>query len=76
MESVRANLSIELVIECPHCEECIDLMGDDITDLDDGGYISRQAFPDGHWSDGHDKFDEKVECPFCEKEIHVQRINW
>ena len=75
-ETVAATLAIQLTIECPHCEDYIDLMGDNIENLNDEGYISKQCLPDGCWHTQHEEFDEKVECPFCEKEIHIKEIHW
>ena len=76
MESVEANLSIELNVTCPHCESYFDLFEIDNGRLNDDGYLMKNACPDGFWTDTHEKFKEKVKCPECKKDVHIDRIAW
>ena len=71
---IEASLSISLYVDCPHCDDYFDLM--EIEGINDSGELTRQACPDGYWSDAHDKFDEKINCPECMKEIHIKGIAW
>jgi DNA-directed RNA polymerase subunit RPC12/RpoP len=75
VKTVEASLRIELNVECPHCEAWIDLM-DDCGDLNVEGFISRQAMPNGDWSESHDKFELDIDCPKCSKKIHIKQIAW
>ena len=72
-EPVEAVLTICLDIECPECEEMIDLM--DLA-MNEEGAISKQAVPSGDWSEPHDNFSEQIECPKCSHDISVKRIAW
>lgn len=71
--SVRADLVICAYVECPSCQESIDLMDD----YNDEGQVIRQACPDGVWSDEHEKFEVlNVECDNCGHEFDVKGMNW
>jgi DNA-directed RNA polymerase subunit RPC12/RpoP len=72
-EPVEADLHITLFVECPKCNHLIDLMQGDIND---DGYISKQAVPTGDWSEPHEAFSEQVECPECSHNISVKGIAW
>jgi len=76
MENVQANLSIELNVSCPHCEDYFDLFELDDGRLNDDGYLMKSACPNGHWVDEHKKFKEKVKCPECKKYFEVHGIAW
>lgn len=74
MKTVEASLSIEVNVECPHCEEYINLM--EFGDLNEEGFISMQAVPSGDWSEPHDNFELDINCNGCGKEINIRRIAW
>jgi len=76
METVEANLNIELNVTCPHCDDYFDLFDFDNGRLNDDGYLMKSACPDGHWSDEHDKFSESVKCPSCKENINIKGIAW
>lgn len=74
LEAVQAELSVELYVECPHCTDVFDLMN--YRDLNDDGYISKQAIPAGDWSESHDKFVELLPCPHCGTSVLIKGIAW
>lgn len=76
MKTVEASLSIELNVECPHCENYFDLFDYDDGRLNEEGNLIMVSCPDGSWSEEHDRFHEKIECPDCNKEIQVKGIAW
>jgi predicted deacylase len=76
MQSVQANLSIELNVTCPHCEEYFDLFEVDDGRLNDDGYLMKNACPDGYWTDTHEKFKETVTCPECKEPVDIDGIAW
>jgi ssDNA-binding Zn-finger/Zn-ribbon topoisomerase 1 len=71
-----AKLNIELNVTCPHCDEYFDLMEVEGGRLNDEGHLIKQACPDGFWSESHDQFEEKVNCPECGFEIDIKGIDW
>ncbi len=78
MKTSTASLNIEVLTECPYCEEVIDLMqpvsGDDHNE--DGSVIS-QACPPGNWSEVHEAFSvTNVECPGCNELFNVSTLEW
>ena len=76
MTHVKASLGIELLVTCPHCEEMFDLFSLDGGRLNDDGFLLKNACPDEHWSDSHEKFEAEVQCPGCKGEVKVQGIEW
>lgn len=74
-QAISANLQIILEVECPHCEEYIDLLDPDMG-LNDEGEILKQCCPVGHWHVEHMKFKQEVKCPECKKGFTVHEINW
>jgi hypothetical protein len=80
METVTALLSIEVLVDCPHCDYMIDLM----KGLDTGGYehneeggVVSQACPDGCWSEKHESFSvENVKCSACGCSFNVKELEW
>ncbi len=80
MEVVTARLSIEVLVNCPHCEGLIDLMNERDTcnyNHNEEGAVISQACPDGHWIDEHSKFEIKgVTCSECYGEFNVKGIDW
>ena len=45
MHNVQANLSIELNVTCPHCQEHFDLFEVDNGRLNDDGYLLKKHLP-------------------------------
>lgn len=80
MKTVGASLSIEVNVECPHCEELIDLMKESETngyDHNEEGQVIIQACPDGTWYDKHKEFEiNNVTCSECEKAFNVAGLEW
>lgn len=80
MKTVSADLSIKVLVECPHCEYMIDLLDDRDTshyNHNDEGQVMRQACPDGNWMEAHKKFSVKnVECTSCSNVINIKGLNW
>lgn len=75
MKTTRAVLSIELNVECPHCDDYLDLMDWDM-EMNEEGELTRQACPDGDWSESHRSFSEDVRCPHCEETFKAEGIDW
>ena len=76
MKTVEARLDIELFVECPHCENYFDLFEYKMGRLNEEGGLIMAACPNGIWNDEHDKFEKKIDCPECNKEIHIKGIAW
>lgn len=76
MKTVAANLVIELNVECPHCEHFFDLLSE--TDLNDEGFLIRDAISDDRWSvPANERIEcDEVYCPECEKVFAVRGLNW
>lgn len=76
MEAVQADLSIELNVTCPHCDDYFDLFEIENGRLNEEGHLIQQACPDGYWSEQHDKYEETVQCPECGKDVVIKGITW
>ncbi|WP_067584739.1 hypothetical protein [Endozoicomonas ascidiicola] len=80
MKTASARLSIDVFVDCPHCDRQINLMDTDDTNgynHNEEGYVISQACPDGAWIDEHDKFEvEEVTCSECEKTFDVKGLGW
>lgn len=80
MLRVKARLNIEVLVDCPHCDNLIDLLNSADTngfDHNDGGDVLYQAVPDGHWMDEHKKFSvDQVQCSECLMEFNVKGLDW
>ena len=76
MTHVKASLSIELLVVCPHCEEMFDLFPLDGGRLNDDGFLLKNACPDGYWGNSHEQFEVEVQCPDCKGEVKIQGIEW
>lgn len=71
----KANLSIEVYVYCPKCENSIDLLDG----YDDEGEVMNQTCPtDGtYWGDAHRDFEIKnVHCDECDHEFTVKGIEY
>jgi len=80
MRTARARLNIEVNVNCPHCDELIDLMDERDTngdDLNEDGHILNQACPNGNWSEKHPSFDVSfVTCTECKNTFNVKELEW
>jgi len=75
METVRADLVIELNVECPECNSDIDLVRE--TGLNDEGQLLKETITDEAWErDPDDRLDCAVKCPCCDTIFHVKGVNW
>jgi len=77
MEELKTSpvtLKIELNVDCPHCEECFDLLEE--CSVDDEADIFGMALPDGIWHTAHKKFEFEFECPECKKTFLAKTIEW
>ena len=72
---VLASLIIEVLVDCPNCQENIDLLDDDLG-LNEEGAISNQALPEGEWYIEHPKFEAIFNCPKCKHKINVKGVAW
>ena len=74
-ESVEASLTILLYVECPYCEDIVDLL--ETPGLNEEGQLIKKACPsDKHWSESHDDFQMDFKCECCEKEFEIDGIGW
>jgi len=71
MKKADADIYIQILVECPHCEESINLMN--IEELKEDGYIYSQLLCGDF---GKENWEETVECPDCKKEFVVGNVVW
>lgn len=80
METVAARLDIAVYVNCPHCDNLIDLTDESDTDgvaHNDEGHVLKQACPDGNWMEAHREFEvEDVTCSECKKQFNVKELEW
>ena len=76
METVQADLNIELNVTCPHCDEYFDLFDIDGGQLNEEGGLIEAACPEGYWWQEHKKYEEIVQCPECKKDVSIKGIVW
>ena len=81
MKSARGSLLVELVVDCPNCDNnYINILDESETggiDHNEDGHILRQSCPDGFWPDAHDKFEvEGVTCQECGNKFNVEGLDW
>jgi len=80
VKTATAWLSIEVNVDCPHCESLINLLDSEDTSgysHNDEGYVLRQACPDGCWSEEHKKFEvDEVRCSECGETFNVRELDW
>ena len=78
--TVSATLNIEITVNCPECDERIDLLSEEDTDNynhNDEGQIIKQAIPDGDWRKSHKNFKcLNVTCTGCKIDFDVKVLNW
>tara|TARA_R110000803_G_scaffold162917_1_gene226600 strand:- start:149 stop:391 length:243 start_codon:yes stop_codon:yes gene_type:complete len=80
MRTATASLFIQVFVECPHCEESIDLMDEATTNgtnHNEEGQVIIQACPDNQWHEEHPKFSvENVTCSECKNTFNVKELEW
>ena len=72
MSKVTGDMSVSCHVECPHCEELIDLF--DITWLTEEGLLYKRIFEGERF--GCKDLDEEINCPDCKVEFKVGEIVW
>jgi len=82
MKTVKAQLDIEVVVDCPipECDHLIDLMDENDTsghNHNEEGSVITQACPEGRWIDEHKKFIiSNVKCSKCGESFNVRGLEW
>lgn len=75
METVEGYLEIEVNVECPHCEEYLNLFDEDkFEHLNEEGRLHKKVLLGDRFGD--DDFNEEIKCPECKKEFKVNRVWW
>lgn len=75
MKKIEAHLSIEINVECPHCEDYINLLdGNLFPHLNDEGTLFKQVFRNDGF--GCNNLNEEITCPNCQKEFIVESVWW
>lgn len=73
MKKTNADIRIEINVECPHCEEYINLL--ELDEMVEEGYIYVRCFPDGEqW--GCNGLNETIECPECKKDFIIEDVQY
>ena len=72
MKKVDGSLNISAIVECPHCDNTIDLF--DIMELRDDGHIYSKLLSNDRF--GTDDFGEVITCPDCKNDFKVGAICW
>lgn len=72
MKKAVGTLEVSTSIDCPHCEENVNLF--DIESLTDEGYIYTKLLRNDGF--GNDKLSIEVKCPECSKEFIVTEVTW
>lgn len=81
LKTVKAQMIIELNVDCPNCEKFINLLDESETnerDLNDDEFLLKQALPDNeNWMDAHEKFAcDDVVCSECKTKFNVKELTW
>jgi hypothetical protein len=80
VKTVKARLDIQVYVNCPHCDNLINLLDENDTNgvaHNDCNDILKEACPDGNWSESHDKFElEDVTCSVCKGDFNVLQMEW
>jgi uncharacterized protein YbaR (Trm112 family) len=72
MKIVDAELIIKIEVECPDCEDVIDLL--ELSSMTDDGYIHSRSLGDNGF--GCKDFNETIICPECKNEFKIKDINY
>jgi len=73
-KKVSADLNIELNIECPSCDECINMF--ELNGMNDEGELYTASISEEAFTSHHEEFNFDVECPNCEALFNVNELNW
>jgi len=81
LKTAGGSLSIEVWVNCPHCDNYLNILNQSHTDgydHNDEGQILQQACPSkGHWTDAHEKFEiQEVTCSQCKIAFNVEGLDW
>lgn len=75
-----ARLEINVYVDCPRCDNLINLMDERDTcgyDFNEEGEVVRQACPDGYWMDEHRKFSiSDIKCIECGETFDAKELEW
>lgn len=75
LKTVSADLSIEVNVTCPECDETFDLLRK--TNLNEEGYVLRETISDDAWArESEDRLDTDCTCPECKAEFHIKGVLW
>jgi len=75
MNTVTADLIIELNVVCPECGHYFNLLTE--TDLNDEGDLLHQTIDDDRWLiDSDDRLNCSPACPKCSEKFEVKGLNW
>ena len=72
MEKVTGRMSIEVNVECPHCERNVDLFS--IQAMNDDAHLWCRLF--GENQIGTDDLSEEIDCPKCHEPFMVGKIEY
>lgn len=73
IKKVSGTIDINCYVDCPHCEEYINLF--DIESLLEDNYIYNELFNVGLLF-GTDDWDETITCPECAKEFKIGEVRF
>ena len=80
MNTVSARLDIEIWVDCPECDNLINILDSRDTsnhDHNEEGQVLTQACPDGSWYEAHESFEVTgVKCSSCANEFNVKELEW
>ena len=75
MDTVTADLCIEINVDCPACGNYFDLLID--TELNDEGGLLYQVIADERWKiEQSERLHCSPTCPSCKTTFEVKGINW
>ena len=73
-EEIKADLVIQLNVECPNCGDEFDLAE---TRFNDEGQLYDQVLPDDRWViDERERLETPAQCLKCSAEFYVKGVNW
>jgi C4-type Zn-finger protein len=71
MKNATAEIHLSMNVECPHCEDDINLL--ELTELTDDGWIYNKTMPDDRtW--GCEDFRYKLQCPSCKENFMIKDV--
>ena len=77
IKTVQATLSIKIDVECPWCNELIDLLDEKETNdfnHDEESALLEQIFPE--YGDRTDFMCDDVTCSKCKTTFNVRKLDW